>query len=98
MIEIPAPVRQAIDRELRYQEEKWGEGTRNENVLVWFAYIKDYIAEAEHVMCRFPDAESKPFALHALRKITALGVSAMKDCGVAYRADEGPRPIGYTES
>jgi hypothetical protein len=92
-------VYEAIDGERAYQDSKWNPSTtstggRHENILEWLVYMKNYVEEAIHVMSREQEPEASEFALHTTRKVAGLAVSAMEQCGVRSRAQEGPRPIG----
>jgi len=89
----------AIDSERDYQDSKWTpEATttagQHENPLEWLTYMKNYCEEAINVMCRQAEPGASEFALHTIRKVAALGVAAMEQCGVRTRQTEGPRPIG----
>lgn len=89
-----------IDGELDYQDRKWGateSGGRHENILEWLVYMKDYCEEAIHVMSRQAEPKATTFALYTARKVGALAVSAMMNCGALSREEEGARPIGFTE-
>jgi hypothetical protein len=91
-----------VDGERDYQDTKWtpettASGGRHENILEWLTYMKNYCEEAINVMCRREEPFATEFALHTTRKVTALGVAAMENCGVMPRSIEGARPVGYTE-
>jgi hypothetical protein len=92
----------ALDGERAYQDSKWtpdvtASAGRHENILEWLVYMKDYVEEAIHVMARREEPFATEFALNTTRKVAALGVAAMENCGVRYRFQEGSRPVGYTE-
>jgi len=91
---------EAINEERSYQQSKWNENVTDSGGLhtlpEWLLYVESYVNEAKHVYSRFPNPQGRVFCQHALRKIAALAVAALEDHGVVTRAEEGPRPIGYT--
>lgn len=76
-------VYEVIDGEREYQEQKW-EGHEH-TPTEWLVYMQDYITEALHFVSRNPDPTANEFALHNIRKVTALGVACMEQRGVRYR-------------
>jgi hypothetical protein len=71
-----------IDGERDYQDKRWsaittiskGIHTPDEFVL----YMLDYLNEAQHVLSRESATTGRPKAMEIIRKITAMGVSAME--------------------
>ncbi len=97
-----AEVYAALDGERDYQDSKWTpetttSGGQHEDPLAWLSYMKNYCEEGINVLCRRAEPEASEFALHTIRKVAALGVAAMEQCGVRTRAVEGPRAVGVTQ-
>jgi hypothetical protein len=72
-----------IDGERDYQEKKWnGESTETAGNHVrpeeWLVYMQDYLTEAIHLATRTAEPESSKLVMDNIRKITAIGVSAME--------------------
>lgn len=55
-------------------------------------YMEDYLQEARHIISRTWGTEGDQKALHAVRKITALGVAAMEMHGALRRVCVTPHP------
>jgi hypothetical protein len=77
---------EAINAERRYQDNKWGH--HKHSVVEYLVYIRDYTEEALHKLSREDDFIGDEFALHSLRKITALGVACMEEHGVLSREQQ----------
>ena len=79
----------AIDGEREYQDKRWTEGTTASRGIhsleEWFAYIGDYVNEAEHILARENKQDADPKALGIMRKVTAMGVCAMEQHGAPSR-------------
>lgn len=83
-------VYRALDGERAYQETRWNRETTesggiHESVGDWLIYMGDYIQEAKHFISRNGEPEAREFALHNIRKVGALAVAAMEQCGVRLR-------------
>jgi hypothetical protein len=50
-------------------------------VAEWLVYIQDYTQEAMHQCSRGADPAAAEAALRTIRKITAMGVACMEQCG-----------------
>jgi len=76
-------VYELIDGERDYQEKKWnqhstktaGDHARPEE---WLVYMQDYLTEAIHLATRTAEPKSSRLVMDNIRKITAMGVSAME--------------------
>ena len=79
----------ALDGERAYQQSLWNaETTISEGKHTfeeWFSYMRDYIAEAEHILAREAKQTAQPKAAHIMRKVTAMGVAAMEQLGAPRR-------------
>ena len=79
------PVREvvynAIDGERRYQHARWGPGfhTPTEFIL----YMEEYLVKARTLVTS--GASGGLQAMHAIRKVTALGVAALEQHGAPRR-------------
>jgi len=83
----------SLDSERAYQDVRWNPSTTttggvHEMPAEWIMYMEDYLAEAKHVLSRESEPECTQKALHIIRKVTALGVACMEQCGA-------PRREGY---
>lgn len=78
----------AINSERDYQGRKWGDPEHS--VTEFLVYMRDYIEEALHVVSRQSDPDASLAALHSVRKVAALGVACMEQCGAPHRREEGP--------
>lgn len=77
----------ALDSERAYQDDKWGGRPHDdqEGIGNFLVYIRRYLRKAEDALT---DASDNEQAMHAIRKVTALGVVAMEVHGA-------PRRKGY---
>lgn len=81
----------AIDGERDYQQSRAREVTPDEidhahSLEEWFTYMADYVREAQHLLSRTWTPDGKvPEALNIMRKVTAMGVSAMEQHGAPRR-------------
>lgn len=80
---------QAIKDERAYQAKRWGlrlvDGTFLEvkhSVGEWLVFMHNHLQEAMHKITREPTAEG---ALASLQQVTALGIAALEEHGVATR-------------
>jgi len=82
-------VYEAIDGERTYQR-KWekSDSEGKHSFSEWFAYMEDYIDEAQHILAREMQQDAYPKVAHIMRKVTAMGVAAMEQLGA-------PRREGY---
>lgn len=80
-------VYRVIDGERKYQDQKWGGPTHDQqhSIPEWLIYMRDYIEEAMHACSRLPDEEAMPLALDNIRKVTAMGVACMEIHGAPER-------------
>ena len=80
---------QVIDGEREYQDQKWcSNSTSSSGVhsnLEFLVYMRDYVEEALHFCSRNGDPKANDFAKDVIRKVTALGVAAMEQNGIAPR-------------
>lgn len=71
-----------IDGERDYQDRKWNETTTISKGLhtpdEWVLYMLDYLTEAQHILSRESATTGRPKAMEVIRKVTAMGVSAME--------------------
>ena len=72
-----------IDGEREYQESRWNASTtksegHHHTPEEWITYMEDYLAEAKHVLSRESHVIAYEKAMACIRKVTALGVSAME--------------------
>jgi len=78
-----------IDGERSYQDSRWNAATTssggNHTPQEWLTYIRDYVEEALHVGCREADNTALPKQMAGIRKIAALAVAAMENCGAPAR-------------
>lgn len=77
----------ALNGEREYQR-KWeteSESKGKHSLSEFFAYMEDYIDEAQHILAREPVQTGNPKAANILRKVTALGVAAMEQHGAPKR-------------
>ncbi len=77
----------ALDGERAYQG-KWeveSESKGRHSFSEFFAYMEDYIDEAQHILAREPVQVANPKVAHIMRKVTALGVAAMEQLGAPLR-------------
>lgn len=80
-----------IDKERDYQSFRWNENTTTSNgnhcLEAWFMYIEDYVNEAKNILTRIPSPKAEQMASEIMRKVAALGVAAMENCGAPERDD-----------
>lgn len=76
----------AIDGERAYQA-KWqtSDSKGQHSYSEWFAYMEDYIDEAQHLLAREMQQDAYPKVQHIMRKVTAMGVAAMEQLGAPRR-------------
>lgn len=71
-----------IDGERAYQDSKWNALTTQTSGLhtpdEWVLYMIDYLTEALHILSRESANTGRPKAMEIIRKVTAMGVSAME--------------------
>jgi len=72
-----------IDGERDYQNKRWNRETTvsegyHQSPEEWIMYMEDYLAEAKHILSREPTQFANPQAMEIIRKVTAMGVSAME--------------------
>ena len=83
----PFNVLLALDSEEEYCKSKWNPSTPNgraynvRSVDEWILYMEDYIAQARNQSVR----GDEDAAMHTVRKVTNLGVNAMKQWGAPLR-------------
>lgn len=91
-------VYEALDSEREYQKmwETKSTSKGQHSFSEWFAYMTDYIQEAQHILARTARQDAYPQVTHIMRKVTAMGVAAMEQLGApkretpgAVKADEG---------
>lgn len=94
MISDRSQVYAALDSERSYQIKKAqsvrpGAQELPKSLEAYVVYMEDYMRELKTQISRTwtPDGTA-PYALHTLRKVTALGVAAMEHCGAPTREDE----------
>ena len=80
----------AIDGERAYQATRWNTSTtatggKHEDVTSWLVFMRDYVEEALHFLSRNGEPGATRFALHNVRKVTALGVACMETLGAPRR-------------
>lgn len=79
----------ALDSERAYQESRWNASTTTSkgkhSFSEWFAYMEDYIDEAQHMLAREAKQDAYPKVEHFMRKVTAMGVAAMEQLGAPRR-------------
>jgi hypothetical protein len=82
-----------LDHERDYQDSRWGPvPSRGEHSPAeWLVYIQDYVTEAVHQCSRGADPAASELAMRTMRKITAMGVAAMEQCGAHERATDPPK-------
>ena len=86
-----AAVYAAINGERRYQGKWQKSDSKGEHSFSeWFAYMEDYIDEAQHILAREMEQDAYPKVTHIMRKVTAMGVAAMEQLGA-------PQRPGYEE-
>ena len=75
-------VYELIDGEREYQELLWNFKTTISGGLhspeEWLVYMLDYVHQGMHIASRHPKAVSDPVVMEIIRKIAAMGVSAME--------------------
>lgn len=77
----------ALDSERAYQK-KWETQSTSKgqhSFTEWFAYMEDYIDEAQHILAREARQNAYPKVEHIMRKVTAMGVAAMEQLGAPKR-------------
>ncbi len=76
----PDKVWLALLEERAYQEERWGGCTSQgkHTVTEFLVFMRDYIEEAMHHVSRNEEPAAARVALHAIRKVTAMGVACME--------------------
>lgn len=84
-----ADVYAAVDGERDYQIRRWAEssckGTEH-SVTEFLVFMQTYVNEALAALSHEPEPEASAKALHAVRKVTALGVATMERHGAPQRA------------
>jgi hypothetical protein len=77
----------AIRVERQYQDRLWGDSLYEgrHSVSEWILYIRNYLQEAEDVVCRKAAPKCDEDALHIIRKVVAMGVCCMEQNGVLWR-------------
>lgn len=91
----------AVVGEMDYSFSKWDPSTTESggehSVAEWIIYIEDYLREAKQVLSRQPEPQATIKAKHALRKVASMATIALMQNGVVTRAEEGKRPVGFSE-
>jgi hypothetical protein len=84
-------VYELINGERDYQDKRWtSETSRNSaqhSPEEWFTYIRDYIEEAQHILCRESFKTSDTKAMDIMRKVAAMAVCAIEQNGAPARVD-----------
>ena len=91
-----------VDGECDYQVKKWGERS-NASITEFLAFTLDYVMEGLRDATRDQGGLGDELALHAVRKIAALGVSCMEQHGALPRElpippRAGPKPYHTSET
>jgi hypothetical protein len=82
-----AEVYAAIDGEREYQRNRWGAVGAYHEPAAWITFMQEYLDRARVAVTEGNHED----AMHAIRKVAALGVAAMENQGVYSRAqEEGP--------
>lgn len=89
-----ARVYEVLNDERAYQDKQWGPvPSRGEHTPAeWLVYIADYTREAMTQCSRGADPAAAEAALRTIRKITAMGVACMEQCGAYSRFTDPPKP------
>jgi hypothetical protein len=88
-----ARVYEVLNSERAHQDKLWGPvPSRGEHTVAeWLVYIHDYTQEAMHQCSRGADPAASEAALRTVRKITAMGVACMEQCGALRRETDPPK-------